>query len=92
MGDRYIVISIVVAVCCVIIFMEIRNRLKLKAKVRNQWGEAPYQIRFDKEKSLKTAWQTEKTFLNGTLKLMILLGTIWIYLTFLKQSMLLIPA
>lgn len=42
--------------------MEIRNRLKLKAKVRNQWGEAPYQIRFDKEKSLKTAWQTEKTF------------------------------
>ena len=62
MGNRYIVISIVVAVCCVIIFMEIRNRLKLKAKVRNQWGEAPYQIRFDKEKSLKTAWQTEKNF------------------------------
>jgi hypothetical protein len=35
--------------------MEYYQRVKLKQRVKNQWGKIPHQPRFDKEESLKSA-------------------------------------
>ncbi|MFV0557762.1 MAG: MutS-related protein [Enterococcus sp.] len=42
--------------------LSIHGRLKMKQEVKRNWGKQPHQVRFDKEESLKAAWQTSKTF------------------------------
>lgn len=50
----------------------LRNQFakKIKSRYPLQMGKLPYQVRFDKEESLKEAWQTEKSFARGTVKSM----------------------
>ncbi len=42
--------------------MEYYQRVKLKQRVKNQWWKIPHQPRFNKEESLKSAWQQERSF------------------------------
>lgn len=63
MSNEFIfVIAIIVAVPAFLLFLNFQARQKLKQKIRRQWGSLPSQPRFDKEESLKEAWQVEKTY------------------------------
>ena len=62
MDAKYMVILIILFVVAVIIGLEVWNRIKLRQRVKQEWGKLPRQPRFDKEKSLKEAWMVEKDF------------------------------
>jgi energy-coupling factor transporter ATP-binding protein EcfA2 len=62
MDAKYMVILIILFVVAVIIGLEVWNRIKLRQRVKHEWGKLPRQPRFDKEKSLKEAWMVEKDF------------------------------
>lgn len=44
------------------VVLDVFSQIKLRKRVRAQWGEIPRQSQLDKEESLKTAWQIEKQF------------------------------
>lgn len=60
MTEKIFIIFIFLAFFAFIILTETFNRFRLKQKVKDQWGDVPYQARFDSEESLKEAWQIEK--------------------------------
>lgn len=62
MDDRLFVILIILAVIILLIATDSYQRLKLKRSVKERWGKVPNQPRFDKEESLKQAWQEERSF------------------------------
>ncbi|OTP06933.1 DNA mismatch repair protein [Enterococcus sp. 10A9_DIV0425] len=62
MGQKEFIILIIIGVICLLVVLEVSTRRKLKADVHSKWGKVPYQVRFDKEESLKEAWLTEKKF------------------------------
>ncbi len=62
MDQKTFIVVMVLAVIVLLIGLEIQARYKLRESVRQKWGKVPYQARYDKEKSLKDAWLTEKTF------------------------------
>lgn len=71
MSQTEFIILLIVGLIGVLVALEINSRRKLRADVRYKWGKLPYQVRFDKEESLKEAWQTEKSFERGIAKSMI---------------------
>ncbi|AUB53927.1 MutS-related protein [Enterococcus mundtii] len=62
MSQTEFIMLLIVGIIGILIVLEINSRKKLRADVRYKWGKLPYQVRFDKEESLKEAWQTEKKF------------------------------
>ncbi|THE15903.1 DNA mismatch repair protein MutS [Enterococcus hirae] len=62
MGQKEFIILIIIGVICLLVVLEVSTRRKLKADVHSKWGKVPYQVRFDKEESLKEAWLTEKKY------------------------------
>lgn len=54
------IIVLIAAVFFVV--LDVFSQIKLRQRVRAQWGEIPRQSQLDKEESLKTAWQIEKQF------------------------------
>lgn len=54
------IIILIAAVFFVV--LDVFSQLKLRQRVRAQWGTIPRQSQLDKEESLKTAWQIEKQF------------------------------
>ncbi|MGM0219628.1 MutS-related protein [Enterococcus sp. AZ126] len=62
METQLIVLGFVGLILLIIIVMEIHNRLKLKATVKSKWGTFPSARFFDKEESLKVAWQKAKRY------------------------------
>lgn len=55
-------IAIALGVAAFLLFLHFQARYKLKQLIRRQWGQLPHQPRFDKEASLKDAWQVEQTY------------------------------
>lgn len=70
MSQTEFIMLLIVGIIGILIVLEINSRKKLRADIRYKWGKLPYQVRFDKEESLKEAWQTEKSFARGTVKSM----------------------
>ncbi|EOH94020.1 hypothetical protein UAW_02441 [Enterococcus haemoperoxidus ATCC BAA-382] len=62
MEAQLIVIGFIGLIMLIIIIMEIHNRLKLKTMVKRKWGTFPSGRFFDKEESLKLAWQKAKKY------------------------------
>jgi hypothetical protein len=62
MDQKTFIAVMILGVIILLIGLEINSRRKLKEEVHQKWGKLPYQPRFDKEKSLKEAWLTEKKF------------------------------
>ena len=62
MDAKYMVILIILFVSALIIGLDTWNRIKLRRRVKQEWGKFPRQPRFDKEESLKKAWMVEKDF------------------------------
>lgn len=62
MSDRLFVILVIFVVFFSIIGLDIYQKLKLKRSIKERWGKFPTQPRFDKEESLKQAWQEEQAF------------------------------
>ncbi|MCD5002589.1 DNA mismatch repair protein MutS [Enterococcus saccharolyticus] len=62
MSEQLFVVCVVLAIVIFITSIEIYQRIKLKRIVQEKWGKPPYQPRFDKEESLKMAWQDEQSF------------------------------
>ncbi|MGL9726935.1 MutS-related protein [Enterococcus sp. DIV0756] len=54
------IIILIAAVFFVV--LDVFSQIKLRQRVRAQWGKIPRQSQLDKEESLKTAWQIEKQF------------------------------
>lgn len=54
------IIVLIAAVFFVV--LDVFSQIKLRKRVRAQWGKIPRQSQLDKEESLKTAWQIEKQF------------------------------
>lgn len=54
------IIILIVAVFFVV--LDVFSQIKLRQRVRAQWGKIPRQSQLDKEESLKTAWHIEKQF------------------------------
>lgn len=54
------IIVLIAAVFFVV--LDVFSQIKLRKRVRAQWGEIPRQSQLDKEESLKNAWQIEKQF------------------------------
>lgn len=54
------IIVLIAAVFFVV--LDVFSQIKLRQRVRAQWGKIPRQSQLDKEESLKTAWQIEKQF------------------------------
>ncbi len=59
-----VVIGIIVIMAFILTLMDLFFKYKLRIHIRKCWGKIPQQTRFDKEESLKAAWQIEKQF-NG---------------------------
>lgn len=64
MEERLFIIALIIFVLLLIAALDFRGRLKLKKQIQKNWGKQPRQPRFDKEKSLKEAWLTEKKFFD----------------------------
>ncbi|MBO0472351.1 DNA mismatch repair protein MutS [Enterococcus ureasiticus] len=64
METQLIVLGFVILIILIIIVMEIYNRLKLREMVKSKWGTFPNARFFDKEESLKVAWQKAKKYRN----------------------------
>lgn len=62
MTPQFTVLVLILAVVAALIALDIWNRIKLRRYVQRSWGKIPHQPRFDKEDSLKKAWQIEKNF------------------------------
>lgn len=62
MDAKYMVILIILFVSALIIGLDTWNRIKLRRRVKQEWGKFPRQPRFDKEESLKKTWMVEKDF------------------------------
>ncbi|MGH1648462.1 DNA mismatch repair protein MutS [Enterococcus gilvus] len=57
-----VVIGIIVIMAFILTLMDLFFKYKLRMHIRKCWGKIPQQTRFDKEESLKAAWQIEKQF------------------------------
>lgn len=62
MNERLFILIVIIGIFLLIIGVEYYQHVKLKQRVKNQWGKIPHQPRFDKEESLKSAWQQERSF------------------------------
>jgi len=62
MDQKTFIVLLICGVIVLLIALDFNARRKLKESVHQKWGRVPYQPRFDKEKSLKEAWLTEKEF------------------------------
>lgn len=56
------ILSLIIVVIIILIGLEIFNRIKLRKDVQQRWGKQPRQPRFDKEESLKEAWQSASDY------------------------------
>jgi len=62
MNPKLLVIGIILFVAVFLIAIDLYSQFKTRQFVRSQWGKIPRQTRWDKEESLKAAWQIEKQF------------------------------
>lgn len=65
MENYYIVVGVLLAVAVLVVGMEIMSSIRLKERVRRNWGSLPRSVRFDAEDSLKEAWlarQSKRSF------------------------------
>lgn len=62
MKPQFLAIGIILIVAMFFVIIDLFSQIKLRQLVRSQWGKIPRQSRFDKEDSLKAAWQIEKEF------------------------------
>jgi Mismatch repair ATPase (MutS family) len=60
MNEQLFVMSIIVVVVVALVAFQLYQKQKLKQLVKMNWGKLPRQPRFDKEESLKKAWQIER--------------------------------
>ena len=66
MSEQLFVILVILTVFVAILALQIYQKNKLKQTVKNAWGKIPRQPRFDKEESLKKAWQIERKLTQWT--------------------------
>ena len=60
MNEQLFVIGIIIIVLVALVAFQLYQKQKLKQLVKKNWGKLPRQPRFDKEDSLKKAWQIER--------------------------------
>jgi len=62
MNPQFLAGIIILIAAVFFVVLDVFSQIKLRQRVRAQWGKIPRQSQLDKEESLKTAWQIEKQF------------------------------
>lgn len=62
MGNQLFVVGLIVCVIIGLAVLEYYRCWKLKEKIIAQWASLPFSNKFDKEESLKDAWQKMKEY------------------------------